>query len=462
MAHEPSESVHSVIITAVKDNTTRKRVAHVLAKVTKNASSEKISARMEKLPWTLTRRATRKRAYRLLSLLERLGATVEVVPPLPDAMPADMGETQLIPGTDLLSETQIASVEELPSVPSDEVGSGVARIASPEPLAAMGELASAVPAAEEDAGDGFSIEPLSLGGILDRAFHICRGHFWKLFAIVAIPWLIAVGILLVVVVALVLAGITVGTLGRSTPEVLILLGVLLIPSTLVVVFAVFYVSQGALIHAVSSLYLGRRVFVRDAFRFVMSRLVRYVLTSFLFAFVLYASVLGPVLLGVLFYFVFAQFTSSGWWSALTWLPLSMIPVYVTLKTMLFDKVVIIEDVAYLNALRRSWSLLKGKAEGSWPRGYFLRLLILLHIFFLLYLTIVMLFQAPATIIELLLTDVAIVGKVLGQVLSNFGSLIAGVFSSVCMVVFYYDIRNRKEGFDLKMLSTIGTEQAREE
>ena len=137
----------------------------------------------------------------------------------------------------------------------------------------------------------------------------------------------------------------------------------------------------------------------------------------------------------------------------------MIPVYVTLKIVLFDKVVIIEDVAYLSALKRSWSLLKGKAEGSWPRGYFLRLFILLHVFLLTYLAIVMLFQVPATIIELLLTDVAIVGKVLGQVLSNFGSLIAGVFSSVCMVVFYYDIRNRKEGFDLKMLSASRTEQA---
>ena len=42
--------------------------------------------------------------------------------------------------------------------------------------------------------------------------------------------------------------------------------------------------------------------------------------------------------------------------------------------------------------------------------------------------------------------------VLTQVISNLGGLVAGLFSSVCMVVFYYDIRNRKEGFDLTILA----------
>jgi hypothetical protein len=129
-------------------------------------------------------------------------------------------------------------------------------------------------------------------------------------------------------------------------------------------------------------------------------------------------------------------------------------VYGTIKLLLFDKVVIIEDIAYFKALGRSWSLLTGKAEGAWPRGYFLRLFILLHLFVLLYLTVVLLFQAPASIVELFMTDMAFAGTILGQVLSNAGSLIASVFNSVCMVVLYYDIRNRKEGFDLKMLSRI--------
>jgi hypothetical protein len=33
-------------------------------------------------------------------------------------------------------------------------------------------------------------------------------------------------------------------------------------------------------------------------------------------------------------------------------------------------------------------------------------------------------------------------------------VIGGIFGAVCLVVYYYDIRNRKEGFDLKMLANI--------
>ena len=67
----------------------------------------------------------------------------------------------------------------------------------------------------------------------------------------------------------------------------------------------------------------------------------------------------------------------------------------------------------------------------------------------------MLFQAPITIATILLPHYELVGKILGQVTSNLANVIAGLFNSVCMVVFYYDIRNRKEGFDLKMLSRMG-------
>jgi len=45
-----------------------------------------------------------------------------------------------------------------------------------------------------------------------------------------------------------------------------------------------------------------------------------------------------------------------------------------------------------------------------------------------------------------------VAKVVSQIITNAGSLIASLFGSVGVVVFYYDIRNRKEGFDLSMLA----------
>lgn len=185
---------------------------------------------------------------------------------------------------------------------------------------------------------------------------------------------------------------------------------------------------------------------------MLARIGKFILTSVLAVIVIFATVLIAVLLGVVLFFISKEVTGSGWWSAVTWLPLSLIPFYASIKLLLFDKIVIIEDIAYTNALKRSWDLLTGKAEGEWPRGYFLRLLILLCLFVLISVVIAMVFQIPAAIIAALIPESRFVGPVVHWFLSNIGSLIGSIFGSVCLVVFYYDIRCRKEGFDLKMLA----------
>ena len=209
--------------------------------------------------------------------------------------------------------------------------------------------------------------------------------------------------------------------------VLIAAAVTVIPSIIVAIFAMFYLSQGALIHAVSVVHLGRDIRVGDAYRFVLARLGKFVLTSALMVIVIFAALLIAVLFGVVLFFISREVFSSGWWSAITWLPLSLIPFYTSIKLLLFDKVVIIEDIAYTNALRRSWELLTGKADGGWPRGYFLRLIILLFLFGLISVTIALVFQMPASIIAALMPKSWIVGSVVQQLLSNIGGVIGGYF-----------------------------------
>lgn len=443
MPTEPPELLHAIVIRDVKDEITRRRVARTLAQVTKNVTEEKIHSKMNRLPWTLTRRATSKRAARIAKLLERLGATVDVTPPLPEAVISDVGETQFVSRAEIVAEESTLGPEApvvLP-VPASEVRASADESAERPPDQVQEVLAEALP-----------LRPLSLGEILDRSFQICRAQFWKLFAIAAIPWLATVLTILGMAAIFIMAGLTMKGIGTSNVGALVLLGALLVPSAVVFLSIMFYIGQGALIHGVSSTYLGRSILIGESYRFVMSRVARFLLTSLLFVVVIAGFLVITVALGVAFFFLFRELTPSGWWSAVTWIPLSVIPMYGTIKLLLFDKVVLIEDVAYLSALRRSWSLLSGKAEGNWPRGYLLRLIILLHLFILIYLTISMLFQLPAGIIRLLAPDTAIVVVVLTQVISNLGGLVAGLFSSVCMVVFYYDIRNRKEGFDLTILA----------
>jgi hypothetical protein len=453
MARESSETVHTVIITDVRDETTRKRVAHSLAKVTRNISSDKIRARLNNLPWTLTRSATPKRAARLVRLLERLGAGVKVIPPLPMDLLPDVHETQILPGAHMLSETQIASSTQFISAPTE---TSLAPEEQPATVPPPTGRKPGSPARSRDLGtmDGVEIEPLTLGGILDRSFQICRGFFWKLFTILAIPWLITVGLALVVVLgAAAFVGFSIHSLGAASTGFMVVLGVAAILAVLVAI-AVFYLAQGALIHAVSSIYLGREILIRDAYRFVFSRLLKFFLTSFLFLLALIGFTLAPIIIGAVLYFVFEQFT-SGWWSAVTWLPLLLLSGYGITKLLLFDKVVIIEDTAYLGALGRSWDLISGKTDGEWPRSYFVRISLLLLIFIMLSFTISMLFQAPVFVMTLMAPQFQTVANIIGQILSNIAQVVVSVFNSVCLVVFYYDIRNRKEGFDLKMLSRMG-------
>ena len=369
MPPERTETVHTVIITSVRDETTRKRVAHSLAKVTRNISAEQIRTRLNKLPWTLTRSATPKRAARLVRLLERLGATVKVIPPLPMALVPDVDETQILPGAHMLSETQMVSSTQFISVP-EKAGDPGADEAPPARAPSAKGADSAREGEKVPAKDGFDIEPLTLGGILDRSFQICRGHFWKLFAILAIPWLVIVVLAIIVTVVALLVGFNLQSLSTTSKGVLLILAVTVIPSFAIIAIALFYLSQGAVIHAVSSIYLGREIFVREAFRFVLSRLGRYFLTSFLFVLATFGFTFVPIILGALLFFALEWVNISGWWSAITWLPLACITGYGVTKLLLFDKVVIIENVAYGKALSRSWNLTSGKTDGNWPRGFF--------------------------------------------------------------------------------------------
>jgi hypothetical protein len=440
MENDFSDTPRTVTITAVKDEAAKRAIAENLSRITSgHPPVERVLARLDNLPWRLTRNARVSSAKKLVSILEGLGASVQISPPLPvDSVsdsqpPTECSRANLaapMPSEDRQTQSRVAAAPQ--AFPSPE------RLVRPD----KGQMA--------DSGE-FLLEPLSLGGILDRTFQICRSHFWKLLAIASVPVLITAGVALAVILVFLLAGLTWQALGGLPQWIIIAGAVLVIPSLIVFLVALFYLSQGAMIHAVSSIYLGRKIVVKDAYRYVMGKLGRFALTSFLVALSAFAFTLIPLLLGVVAYFAFRLFT-SGWWSAVTWPFLLLIPAYCVTKLLLFDKVVIIEDIAYLGALKRSWRLIEGKADQGWPKTFFMRLSVLLLLFVLINLTIAMVFQAPGSIVAAVASQNTIIVQILGQILSTLGNLVGSVFGSVCLVVFYYDLRNRKEGFDLKMLA----------
>jgi hypothetical protein len=304
----------------------------------------------------------------------------------------------------------------------------------------------------------FEIEPLTVGGILDRSFQICRMQFWKLLAIVSIPWLLGIALAFVIVIAAVAAGVTAYFAGNIPPLALIVVGVPVIIIFFIMWGLLFYISQGALIHAVSSIYLGRSVVVGDAYRFVLPKLGKFFWTSLLFVSGVFGLMIAAMIVGVLFFVLVRWLTDSGIWAgvATSFLGLALavaisIP---PIKWSLADKVVIIEDQAYASALRRSWQLMTGKIDGPWPRGYLTRWGLIFLLFLFINLGIALLFQAPATVVQIAAPKASLWVTIFAEAAKTIGSIVAGLFGSVCWVVFYYDIRNRKEGFDLRMLSNI--------
>jgi hypothetical protein len=445
METDSSDTPRTVTITAVKDEAGKRTIAENLSRITSgHPPVERVLARLDTLPWRLTRNASVASAKKLATLLEGLGASVQISPPLPADIVSDSQAPMKTP--------QAPTV----AVPSENRQRPPDVAAAPQVFPRPERPALSEKDQMRDSGE-FLLEPLSLGGILDRTFQICRSHFWKLLAIASIPVLIAAGIALVGIMVVLLAGLTWQALGGLPQWIIIAGALLLIPSIVVFVVALFYLSQGAMIHAVSFIYLSRNIVVKEAYRFVTGKLGRFVLTSFLFAAAASGFVFAPVLLGVGAFFAFTLFDISGWWSAVTWPFLMLIPAYGITKLLLFDKVVIIEDTAYLGALKRSWHLIEGKADRGWPKTYFMRLIVLLHLFVLIYWTIALVFQTPAALVAAITSEHVIIARIFEQLLSTLGSLVAGLFGSVCLVVFYYDLRNRKEGFDLKMLAAMDQE-----
>jgi hypothetical protein len=289
---------------------------------------------------------------------------------------------------------------------------------------------------------------------------LCRNCFWKLAAIAVIPFVVTLGVLLGAGLILLLAGLTSwAALGGKSIYFLIIMGIAILIPVVIILVLVTYLSQGALIYAVSQVYLGREIVVRDSYGFVFDRLGRFILTTILFGLSSFATLIFAVLLGSLLFFGFREMTGSGWWSILTWPFLLIIPTYAIPKWSLFDKAVIIEDRAYVDALKRSWELVGGKADAPWPRGYWLRLVVLFHVFIFIVIAVAMLVLPVKLIVTALLPDsLKIVGTGVGFLIRSVGDMISGLYVSVCLVIFYYDIRIRKEGFDLQMLAGLNRQQ----
>jgi hypothetical protein len=259
--------------------------------------------------------------------------------------------------------------------------------------------------------NGLDLRPLSLGDILDRTFSLYRRHFLLFIGIAGIPQL------LVLVFSLAQTLFSWSTTDILTGTRNVGMGiVVLIVYLLVAVFAYLY-SQGGTMLAISELYLGRTTTITESLRNVSGEVW---------------SLFGLVILSGL--------------AIVGGLILLIVPgIYVACRLLVCLPAAVIEKRGPSEALSRSFGLTKDFAG---------RAFVILVLFVVLTYAASLLFTLPAVIA--LATRVGGSGMIrfwtaVSQVGASVGSVLITPILRIATAVFYFDLRVRKEGFDLQFM-----------
>jgi hypothetical protein len=268
------------------------------------------------------------------------------------------------------------------------------------------------------------LRPLSIGELLDRTFSLYRRNFLLFIGISAIPHLFVLAVKLAQVAVMPVATrVNIAPQGPGFPAAspgisgnfaaygaIALLGV-------IIYLAAILFSQGGTVFAVSELYLGRETTIGQSF----SRAKGEVWT----------------LLGVLIL--------NGLVMIVSFLLLIIPGIYMMCRLCVGVPAALLENLGPRESLERSFALTKDNAGRSF--------LIYLLYFVILY-AAVLLFAIPFGIgIAFSHNDPALVRT--WSALSEVGSFVAEVLIApiltIGMSIFYFDLRVRKEAFDIQMM-----------
>jgi uncharacterized membrane protein len=261
------------------------------------------------------------------------------------------------------------------------------------------------------------LRPLSLGEILDRTFSLYRQNFLLFVGISAIPQLLVLPLTLMQTPTegpfwQQISGQSQAAFPKTSA--LGLAGLL----TLVVMAVVAYVfTQGGTVYAVSELYLGRTTTIGASLRRMRGRFWKLLGVTMLNGLVIGASAMLLIIPGV----------------------------YMACRLITSVPAALLEDLGPVESISRGFNLTEENAGRAF--------LIYLLDFFLLYAAIALL-TLPFSLLARFSADNPAMAHT-WLVASQIGNFLAGVLVApillIATAVFYYDLRVRKEGFDLQLM-----------
>jgi hypothetical protein len=265
------------------------------------------------------------------------------------------------------------------------------------------------------------LRPLSLGEMLDRTFSLYRRHFLLFVGITALPNLLilAFGLTEAMMLKTPVAN-TARVAGRvQAPPAsgLIALGVVGIFVAVIVYVVAYLFAQGGTVYAVSEIYLGRTTSIRASLGRMRGQL---------------GSLLGVSILSGL--------------AAMAGFILLVIPgIYVICRLITAVPAALLEDLGPRAALERSFKLTEDNAGKAF---------VIYLLYFVLQYAATLLFVFPFTIATALSAKSPAMMQTwfaLSQVGSFVATVLVGPVFTISAAVFYYDLRVRKEAFDLQVM-----------
>ncbi len=297
------------------------------------------------------------------------------------------------------------------------------------------------------------LRPMSIGDLLDGAFTLYRKHFWTLLGIVAIattPVLaleVVATLLFLPIDPLFTRGATSAS-NFSTPQLAALAGggVLFLIAALFGGLAAIF-ETGALAIFISEQYLGRQLSARQAYAHALRRWPSLLGMSLIFLMVyggLFVVMFIPLAL-----LVFASGSGNSGLplfiscTVCLLLPLILITYYaLSVRWQFAPQAIVIEQRGALEGLRRSWNLV---------RGSFWRVA---GIALVLTIMITILSSAASFSLQFIVFALPsfVLINALSTIMTNLLQMIVLPLQFGTLTLLYYDLRVRREGFDLQQMA----------
>ena len=262
------------------------------------------------------------------------------------------------------------------------------------------------------------LRPLGIGEIIDVAIKIYRARFWVLVKSVAVVVGPVFALSAIIRISIPSGdNLLVESEPGATPDFDFDQFLPFIAGTLLIALVAFVASQvatGACFKAISGAYLEEDPDWRESLRFAQSKLGSLLWLSFLMAILLLPAILACVLPGVYLYVAWA----------------------------VAAPVLLLEDRRGWSAMKRSRELVKGR---FWPT-----LAVLLLVLILTAVVQAVFLGIFAGLVSVTGNEVArALADAIGQTLS---SALTTPLSAAILAVLYFDLRVRKDGFDLELLA----------